>query len=336
MGSQEERVIMNIFSLLCLFIGIVCCESGRPHPACWEQCGLASLKASITCTTKDYIRTTECICKDKEGEIFTCTEKFQDGADVDLFEKSQTWEECQQLAQHEISNGDLGNNFFRWEIQKSPELETKCYLLENCDDKLPTHCSPFEGSSCVAGHSEGCDPEAKYDCTAATWNEEDLHWTCLSPDGTDTSVYGDASTRIKGDTTCHTLVCPHWEWNDGEDHSGKIKAARVKCGESGWEKLDDEVPFLKNVDDDQLIKPDFNDAPCHCTTLTPTEENMNNPGLSLLCNDPLTPEGGIEYGNACTLLCDGHFMMYIECYLGGWKNTASYPPDPVDDSKIKC
>jgi len=324
---------MNVIPLLCLCIGIITTSDdvrGRPRPECWLQCGLADVKATITCTT------TDCECKNENLEVVPCADTFLQ--DQDSFGGLQEWTQCQQLALHGKDIAGLGNKFFRWEKQTT---ETRCYFLDSCDDEdsIPTtHCAPFPEAPCVSGPSaETCDPVVEYSCGPATWDERGLHWKCLSSDSSPVSIYG--SDKVPGETTCQTEECAYWNWDDESEQPGKTKAARVKCVDGDkWETLDEDGLSLKNIEG-TIILPDVaeaHDALCQCETLLTDSENMADPGLDLLCDHPLTGEGGIEFGNTCTLLCDGHFVMNIECYLGAWSNTATYPPQKVEASDIKC
>jgi len=330
---------MKVFPLLCLFTCLIRCEDvhGRPRPECWLQCGLADVKATITCKTTQT-GTTGCKCKDGKEKEFPCVDTFTD--DQDSFGNLQNWTQCQQLALHGKEIPDFGNNYFRWEGQDS---ETRCYFLDSCDsaDMLPTHCAPFSEAPCVSGPSaESCDTEVNYSCDTANWNDEGLHWKCRSAEGLPITIYG--SDKIPAETTCYTDECSYWKWDDGLDNPEKNKTARVKCGkvsetEGKWETLDEDGRHLKNSDGDDIY-PDVvgaHDALCKCETLRTDPENMSDPGLDLLCDHPLV-DGGIEYGNTCTLLCDGHFIMNIECYLGAWQNTATYPTEKVETEDIKC
>lgn len=125
------------------------------------------------------------------------------------------------------------------------------------------------------------------------------------------------------------------------------KIAEVQCEDKIWVSntadnlLIDNTPGVADdgspIDPSQIL-PDLNDAVCRCPLLEISEATYNTPGLSLLCDQGYNPaDGGINNGNACTLLCDGHFKMYIECIKGQWKNTgAGYPFDDVSSADIHC
>jgi len=348
MGSKREGLTMEIFPFLCLFIGIIHCDNVHPnHPECWLQCGLKDIIATITCTKQgeEDSATTECECQNNAKPEMTCS----DFKGHEPFNHLQNWIECQELAQHGNTVDDWHNTYFRWE-NKSAELKTICYFLETCADDeslLPPNCVPYEGAPCVAGVTDSCDPDPEHSCPPATWSDDGLHWTC-NRHGASISAYG--SENLPGETQCFTTECKYWEWSDGQ-HEGEKKEAKVKCVKSGkwetraetgkWESFDLDGRYLKSIDPAQNIFPDQNDAPCHCGRLQTIPANLENPGLNLFCEKPLAEDNGIEYieyGNTCTLLCDGHFVMYIECYLGAWQNTAKYPFEIIDDDgeQIKC
>jgi len=334
-------LIMKVFPLLFLFTTVIRCEDvrGRPNPDCWLQCGLADVKATITCTTTQR-GTTECNCKDENDGEVRCKETFT--ADKDSFEDLQDWIQCQQLALHGKEIPDFGNKYFRWEGNTT---ETRCYFLDSCahdHDGIPTHCAPFPDAPCVSGPSaESCDPDPGYSCGPAEWDDEGLHWKCVSKDNSPISIYG--TDNIPAETTCWTDECSYWVWDDETEHAGRSKVAHVKCveesgAEGKWETLEDDGRFLKNSEGNSIL-PDVaeaQDALCKCEALPTDPENMSDPGLDLLCDHSLTEDGGIEYGNTCILLCDGHFIMNIECYLGAWQNTATYPTEKVETENIKC
>merc|ERR1739838_900903 len=107
--------------------------------------------------------------------------------------------------------------------------------------------------------------------------------------------------------------------------------------EGAWTSTipEDLLETTEDKPDGKSILPNLNDGVCICETLEISPEILNIPGLRLLCEKTLPPEG-IQSDNACALLCDSHFRMYIECYRGKWKNTAQYPFEDVTAEKIKC
>jgi len=336
MGSQTELVRMKILSLFCLLFGLAQC--GRPNPACWEQCDKSDFVVVVKCTD---VLDDSCICDTKDQENVGCETYFGPT------KAPQDWTQCHQLVMDLDGPldgfDDIEIGFFRWENKDDTEGMTHCYLLEKCSE-VASECAPFVGSPCVAGPSSECEPTSGKTCLPPKWNKEGLHWTCVL-NNEPISPYDDTIGPLPEGTTCLTgsvtnEACSTWNWKEGEH--GDLKIAQVECGDSGW-KIQDGTFGLETKDAPPVpILPDVDandDATCKCDKLEFAEGTFPNPSINLVCDTIINTtedEAGIVFPNGCALLCDGHFMMYIECYKGKWMNTAGYPFKEVGPADIKC
>jgi len=342
MGSQTELVRMKILNVLILFIGFAQC--GRPNENCWKECDwtdyIALVKCPVLPVDPDPAAPTTptplgCSCEKKDDPV-DCLESLGE------IKPNQGWEDCQLLTNTVTISGDKATHF-RWENKTT---HTYCYFLPNCDTSIPSGCVPFVGAPCVAGGVGGCDV-ATPTCTPAKWNDAGLHWTCLNGYHTVNPYKGEDDgsgiLKIPAGTTCTTgsvvnEACSTWKWAAGE-HDNVLKVAQVNCTETGWEIQAGAFELM--TQDDVSILPDQEnqDATCKCDKLKFVPEIFDDPGINLVCDTIINTtedEAGIVFPNGCALLCDGHFMMYIECYKGKWMNTAEYPFKEVGPADIKC
>jgi len=336
--SQPELFRMKIISLFFLLFGLAQCslvqENGKPNENCWLQCDWTGYLALVTCQAVGEVA---CTCVKPEGDST---------AECGLPEVKgpMTWKACHDLA-HDYNNV-IPNEYFRFEKKGA---ETYCYFLDSCNEvSSGDPCVPFETATCVAGHSDiDCDPADKPTCELAKWDDAGLHWTCqnsnrtinpykgeemLDEDGTGTGVF-----KVPQGTICNTGSgndkCSTWDWTDGGDHGSKV--AKAKCGATEWELLEGSFQLQTNDIEPVLILPNLNDGVCICTNFELLEVTLTLPGLSLICNKDLDGNA-IQNDNACALICDGHFIMYIECYKGKWMNTAEYPFEEKSPEDIIC
>merc|ERR1739838_627468 len=122
------------------------------------------------------------------------------------------------------------------------------------------------------------------------------------------------------------------------------KVANVECDadSGGWKSRVDILELVTKDDAEVSIMPGkAGDAMCICDTFVISKATFEIPGINIACEqvldqDPNSGDGGIEFGNGCAVLCDSHFMMYIECFKGKWKNTAEYPFMEVTEDDINC
>jgi len=322
--------------MVCLLIGLSQCQ--KPHPNCWRECDWVDYTVLVKCPLTS-MEENPCTCEERDGTTTKCMDSIS--AYPEELTADQTYMQCQKLA-GEVDS--VANQYFRWEKKTD---KTYCYFLPNCNNEVPSGCVPFEGAHCVAGPSGvgACDPGTTKTCIPATWNAAAIHWTCLSADRTETvSPYGDpldSDDFIAEGITCQTVQeCASWVWSpQTADNENKKKIAAVKCGENGWESVPEVYGLVDPKSDapTDIIKPDLNDGICTCEPLELNEAYIADSSLSLICDTVFDPEEGeIEPDNTCALLCDGHFVMYIECYKGKWMNTAEYPFLEVKSEDVKC
>jgi len=341
MGSHKELVRMKILSLLCLLFGLAHCSrqnENRPHENenCWKQC-----------STEGYIALVKCPLT--EAEPCTCAEENCETIIGPKF-GNQSWVACHDLAMAHQDDA-LKNEFFRWEHKTH---ETHCYFLNECKNIVPADCAPYDNAPCVAGDSTvGCAPDPENICDPAVWNDDGLHWNCFDASHQPVSAYtnGNADNKLGVGTTCTTgnsEECSTWEWKTGDDddadHKDKKKVANVECDadSGGWKSRVDILELVTKDDAEVSIMPGkAGDAMCICDTFVISKATFEIPGINIACEqvldqDPNSGDGGIEFGNGCAVLCDSHFMMYIECFKGKWKNTAEYPFMEVTEDDINC